>query len=270
MPSSTTRPHSVPFSQGTSLHRQLFLVLRDQILRGVFKPGETLPKEDLLCERFAVSKITVRRALADLAAQSLIERRQGTAARVSPHASIERGRPMLGLIETLQRTAVETDVQVLEVNHVVPNREVSALLRLVDGTKAVHSLRLRSPKGGPPSQLIEAWVPLPIGRKITAASLKKKPLYEILTAEGIQFGRVIQEISGVIADPVRAHLLQMDVGLPLIRLFRLVHDVDDQPVQLFETYLAADRARLLMEIPGSAINTFGAGQVVHDAPMKSH
>jgi len=239
-------------------------------MRGVFKAGETLPKEDQLCERFAVSKITVRRALADLAAQSLIERRQGTAARVSSHVSVERSRPMLGLIESLQRTAVETDVLVLEVNHAVPNPEVAALLRLGDGAKAVHSLRLRSPKGGPPSQLIEAWVPLPLGRKITVASLNKKPLYEILTAEGIRFGRVVQEIGGVIADPVRAGLLKMDVGLPLIRLFRLVHDENDRPVQLFETYLAADRARLLMEIPGSAINTFGAGQVVHDAPMKSY
>src|SRR5271169_7105834 len=62
---------------GVPLHRQLFLVLHDEIARGALAPGDALPTEQTLCDQFGVSRITVRRALADLAEQGYIERRQG-------------------------------------------------------------------------------------------------------------------------------------------------------------------------------------------------
>src|SRR5246500_5835145 len=62
---------------GVPLHRQLFLVLHDEIARGAMAPGAALPTEQALCDQFGVPRIPVRRALADLAEQGYIERRQG-------------------------------------------------------------------------------------------------------------------------------------------------------------------------------------------------
>ena len=62
---------------GVPLHRQLYLVLHDEIGRGALAAGEALPTEQSLCDQFGVSRITVRRALADLAEAGLIERRHG-------------------------------------------------------------------------------------------------------------------------------------------------------------------------------------------------
>src|SRR4030095_8120804 len=94
----------VPTS-GTALHRQVFLVLRDEIRRGVLVPGRALPKEEALCERFGVSRITVRRALADLAALGVVQRRQGIGNFVSANSRVQRQRPTLSLIDGLRRTA---------------------------------------------------------------------------------------------------------------------------------------------------------------------
>src|SRR6202020_3511261 len=69
---------------GVPLHRQLFLVLHDEIARGAIAPGDALPSEQSLCDQFGVSRITVRRALADLAEQGYIERRQGVGSFVRP------------------------------------------------------------------------------------------------------------------------------------------------------------------------------------------
>ena len=74
---------------GVPLHRQLFLVLHDEIDRGVIAPGDALPTEQTLCDQFGVSRITVRRALADLAEQGYIERRQGVGSFVREHAPSE-------------------------------------------------------------------------------------------------------------------------------------------------------------------------------------
>src|ERR1700692_2807073 len=78
----------VSTASGVPLHRQLYLVLHDEIDRGVIAPGGALPTEQTLCDQFGVSRITVRRALADLAEQGYIERRQGVGSFVR-----QRGRP---------------------------------------------------------------------------------------------------------------------------------------------------------------------------------
>ncbi|MGJ7608032.1 GntR family transcriptional regulator [Variovorax sp. LT1R20] len=253
---------SLDRAPGTSLHRQLFTVLRDEITRGVYASG-ALPKEEALCERFGVSRITVRRALADLAALGLVERRHGLGTFVRADLPKARARPSLGLVDGLRKTALETDVEVLEVAQAVAPADVAAALHLEPGEKAVHALRLRS-IDGTPVMLTDAWVPAHLGKRVSAAALRKHALYEILLAQGVKFGRVVQEITAEVAEPGRARLLNVETGAPLLKFVRLLHDLDAQPVQHLTVSLAAERSRILMDIPGETINTLTAGQVVHD------
>ncbi|PJI51733.1 hypothetical protein CTI14_54570, partial [Methylobacterium radiotolerans] len=47
-------------------------------------PDEKLPSEPELCERFGVSRITVRRAVADLEGLGIVRRQQGRGTFVAP------------------------------------------------------------------------------------------------------------------------------------------------------------------------------------------
>jgi GntR family transcriptional regulator len=250
-------------SSGTSLHRQLFMVLRDEIQRGAYAATGALPKEEALCERFGVSRITVRRALGDLAALGLVERRHGRGTFVRRDLQAPPQSPTLSVIDSLRKTALETDVEVLEVTQTTPPPDLAALLQLAPGEEAVHALRMRSMEGMP-VMLTDAWVPARLGKKVSAAALRKHALYEILMAQGVEFGRVVQEISAAPADPMRARLLQTDIGAPLLKMMRLMHDKQAQPVQHLTAWLAAERSRILMDIPGETVNTLSAGQFVHD------
>jgi GntR family transcriptional regulator len=250
-------------ASGTALHRQVFLVLRDQITRGVFGPGDTLPKEEALCESFGVSRITVRRALADLAAQGLVERRQGIGTFVPRDLPQPRDHPTLSLVDSLRKTADETQVQVLRVEQEAPPPEVARSLELGEAEKAVHAVRLRSARGTP-VMLTDAWVPQRVGARVTAAALRKQALYEILLAQGVQLGRVIQEINAVVADSTLAQALHTEVGSPLLKLVRVMHGRDARPVQYLTAYLCPERSRILMDIGADEVNTLSAGQIVHD------
>jgi GntR family transcriptional regulator len=253
----------LPRAPGTSLHHQLFMVLRDEITRSVYAATGALPKEEALCERFGVSRITVRRALADLAALGLVERRHGLGTFVKAGAESTRSSPSLSLVDSLQQTARETDVEVLDVQREAPPADIAAQLQIAPGTPAVHALRLRSMKGTP-VMLTDAWVPLELGRKVTVAALRRHALYEILLNQGVRFGRVVQEIGAQVADPMRAGWLRVDVGSPLLTLVRLIHDPAARPVQHLTAYLVPERSRILMDIPGDRVNTLSAGQIVHE------
>lgn len=59
------------------LHEQVRSLLLRDIDDGVYAEGERLPTEPELCERFGVSRITVRRAVADLEGLGIVQRQQG-------------------------------------------------------------------------------------------------------------------------------------------------------------------------------------------------
>ena len=56
--------------------------LRQEIENGVYTSKQLLPTEQLLCQRFQISRQTVRRALSVLEDEGLITRRQGSGSRL--------------------------------------------------------------------------------------------------------------------------------------------------------------------------------------------
>ena len=61
----------------TPLYHQIYLILRDRIRAGVLARNALLPGEQELGRLFNVSRITVKRALNELAADGLISRHRG-------------------------------------------------------------------------------------------------------------------------------------------------------------------------------------------------
>ena len=116
--------------------------------------------------------------------------------------------------------------------------------------------------------LSDAWVPARLGKQVTAASLRKHALYEILLAQGVKFGRVIQEVTAELSDPIRAKLLDTEVGVPLLKVVRVLHDPDARPVQYITVTMTPERSRMLMDIPGDSVNTLSSGQFVHEVSSK--
>ncbi len=59
-------------------HRAIYEELLSEIQSGVYQPGERLPSEALLCERFNASRITVAKAFENLQREGLVVRRPGS------------------------------------------------------------------------------------------------------------------------------------------------------------------------------------------------
>ncbi len=68
--------------------------LRREISDGLYNTKQLLPTEQLLCQRFQISRQTVRRALSVLEEEGLITRRQGSGSRLrermEPEARLNR------------------------------------------------------------------------------------------------------------------------------------------------------------------------------------
>lgn len=71
---------------GASVHNSVVNLLGGRILGGLYPPGETLPREDELCNLLGVSRTSVREAVKVLSAKGLVEARRRVGVRVLPRA----------------------------------------------------------------------------------------------------------------------------------------------------------------------------------------
>ena len=46
--------------------------------------------------------------------------------------------------------------------------------------------------------------------------------------------------------------------MPLLKIVRVIHDPQSQPVQYITVTMTPERSRILMEIPGDTVNTLSA------------
>ena len=68
------------------LYEQIKILLTHSLVAGEWKPGEAIPSEIELAERFRVSQGTVRKAIDELAAENILMRRQGKGTFVASHS----------------------------------------------------------------------------------------------------------------------------------------------------------------------------------------
>ena len=252
---------------GVPLHRQLFLVLHDEIARGALAPGDALPTEQSLCDQFGVSRITVRRALADLADQGYIERRQGVGSFVRHHDRSDGEPPTGTYLDNLRQTQFQTSIYVVEHDMRVPPSTIGDAL----GTTAtmLHILRVRSERRTrEPLMTTEAWLPADLADVLTPAALRRTPLYELIAGAGVVVDRMQHEITAEIAGPRNAGLLDVPIGSALLRVNRLAF-VADRPHHYVSILLSPSRSRVLMRQHPDGLDAGDGLAIAHDVLRES-
>ena len=244
------------------LHRQLYLVLHDEIDRGVIAPGDALPTEQTLCDQFGVSRITVRRALADLAEQGYIERRQGVGSFVRQHGPTDVSSAGRSYLEGLRQTQFETEVDVVELEVRTPPRGISEALQT--SGELLHVVRVRRQRRtGEPLLVTDVWLPAVLADTLTQPALRAAPLYDLLSEAGLTVDRVRHEITAEIAGPRNARLLDTAIGAALLRVNRLVF-VAGAPHHYLSALLSPNRSRVLLNQTADELEVADGLTIAHD------
>ncbi len=234
-------------------YHQIYLVLREQLHEGLFVGG--LPSELTLTQQFGVARVTVRRALEQLASEGLILREPGRGTRPievrqasvpEPVTGAQRAH-LTGLLENLVSMSRHTTVKVLEVENVAASVAVASALQLLPGAVVQKAVRVRSTRQGPLSH-ITTFVPALVARGMGRRELARKPILVLLEESGVQVGRAEQTISARLADAEVARHLDVAVGSALLAVRRLIYDVDDKPVQWLHGLYRPDRYEYVMQL----------------------
>ena len=123
--------------------------IRQHIASGEWKPGDTVPSEAALMERFGISRMTANRALRELATEGLVTRVQGSGTRV---AALHRISSQLVIRDIHEEVAERGHVHSTRVLRVVEEKagaELASALGLRKGARVFHSVLVHLENGVP-------------------------------------------------------------------------------------------------------------------------
>lgn len=230
------------------LYHQIYLVLRDKIIDGVFETNAFIPGEQELVHMFGVSRITAKRALNKLAAGGLVIRQRGRGTRVAARTPVLPVRAGVdGLIENLIEMGLKTQVKLLGFDYVPATPDVARALRIEPGACVQHAVRRRALDGKPFSYLT-TYVPERIGRTYSKVDIAARPLLSLLERSGVRVGSAEQSVSATLADPQVAPALDVEIGSPLLRISRVVFDQSGTPVEYIVALYRPDRYQYRMKL----------------------
>ncbi len=233
---------------GEAKARQVYLVLRDRIVTGVFANGARLPNENDLAAAHGVSRVTVRRALAELEQEQLIERRPSAGTRViyEPN-SAPIVADIAGVLTNLAEMGRRTNVKLLSFDYLAGSTPITRALGLEDGAELQRSVRVRSIVRDPFS-FLTTHVPAAIGRTFTRAELASQPMLKLLERAGARVEHATQRIGAGLATPPVAKALGIKTGSPLIELVRVVFDRTGRGVEHLHALYRPDRYSIALDL----------------------
>jgi len=227
--------------------------LADRIESGRLAAGERLPAERDLALALSVSRMTVRQALASLAARGLVERGvgRGTFVRESPRVVHDLTR-VAGFTEEAERQGLEAGALILSTDEQRASAQVAQMLGIEAGAPVVRLERVRL-GGDQPITLEDSWVPAEHFPGLLEHDLSGS-LYALMR-EHYELAPVsaTERLEPVAARAHEAAALGVPEGSPLMLVERVAFAADDTAVEFARDRHRGDRARFLIHVVPDAL-----------------
>jgi GntR family transcriptional regulator len=222
---------------------QVARALRKDIVDGVYPVGSQLPTEHELCERFSVSRYTVREALRRLREDNLVSSRPRTGTLVVPRSTSDSYDVMS--INDLVAFATEAGFVIESINMVTLDDELAARTGLDTGEEWLAVRGFRQSEGADvPLCRTEYYINrafAAVGRLLQRHTGPIFPLIEDLF--GVSIVQVQQEIAAVLITSELADGLQVEPGMPALEVQRTYKTSDGEVAQVTINTHPASRFR---------------------------
>ena len=220
------------------LYHQLMQRLAEDIERGKYPVGSRIPPEHELEALYRVSRVTVRRALAELTAEGLLERKQGKGTFVSTPRISQDLKSIHSFHDACKQNGLQGGTIVIHVKETDADSMDLKELDLREGARVVETLRVRTADGDP--------VVLEKNHFSMAYSYLENEnlsgsLYSVLRDYGIEPKQASHDISMTYASDAQAKLLDIETGTPLMRLHEVVYDQKGRPLHNSLQLIRGDR-----------------------------
>lgn len=241
-------------SEPTPLYLQLQSRLRTMIRIGKLAGGVALPSERVLCQRLAMSRMTVRRAVEALVDEGLLERRHGSGTYVRPERVRQAIDRVLGFADEMRLSGKEAGSRLVEFSRIPAPAQVARALRIAEGAAVSRIVRLREADGRPLA-LQAAFLPPRFEPFTLEHLLANGSLYATFAAVyGVSPSAAHQTVTARLPSAQEARLLQIEVRSPVLATERTTVDADNAVIEHVCSAYRGDAYQLELDLSASVSN----------------
>lgn len=223
----------------TPLYIQIANELRKDILSNKYGERGCMETQIQLAERFAVSLITIRKAIEKLEEEGLVEILQGKGTYVRQSMIVDPLRNLTGMSSIMSSMNMENIISVPEFKLMETPEWLDLKTEGALGPTCIFIRRLLSVKDVPYS-CTDMYLPGKFWGTFSKEEVQEKTVYRIYQDKlGIELGRGKQIIraSGAIKDV--AECLQIEENAPVLQIVRRAYDADGNLIEyMYLTYEA--------------------------------
>lgn len=223
------------------LYDQLVDILSEKI-EHEYRPGDLMPSERELSERYGLSRTTVRLALQELERLGLVVRQHGRGTFVADR-SAQTTNLMQAYSFTEQMRGMGRDplTTILEFSEVEADKNLVEHMNVRLGERLFKIKRLRS-ADAMPMMVERTYLPARKFLTLRRPMLEQKPLYDIIEQDFYEKINVAEEeFFASIARPSDAHMLDISEGAPVLDLVRTTYNVHNEIVEYTLSVARADQ-----------------------------
>ncbi len=209
----------------TQLYRHIAALIRS----GELEAEAQLPPERDLAEIADVSRVTVRKAVAQLVEEGVLEQRRGagTFVRPQPQRLEQSLSNLISFTEHMSQRGKTSSSQVLQRGLYPPRPEEQMALGLLSGQRVARVERLRSADG---QAMALEWSSLPEDI-LPDPFVVETSLYSVLRDLGCAPVRAVQRVTAVNLEEGEAHLLNLAPGAAVLRIDRTGYLASGRPIE---------------------------------------
>lgn len=216
------------------LYKQVGDRILQCLVEGEWKPGEQLPTESQLAERFGVAVFTIRAGIGELVASNILVRKQGKGTFVARH-SRARQRYQFSHIHDTGGRQIFPGRELLAFGKGAASEAIAEILQLPRGEKhSVYELTMLSVDERGPVSTLDIVLPARLFPGLTAAAVRnaQENLYAAYQdACGVNVIRIEERIHAALATAAEAKTLKIRAGSPVLRVERIASTYRNVPVE---------------------------------------
>ena len=159
---------------------QLYESLAADIQNDRLSEGQKLESEMELCEKFGLSRITVRQALKELELNGYITRERGKGTFIRKKIETLSLQKVSSIVDELRREGIDTQKKILQKAVIIPDDRLISILNLSEGEKILFVKRLVF-AFEKPLYITKAYLPYSVTENISVKMLTRNSFTKIIT-----------------------------------------------------------------------------------------